>query len=117
MVERGDIIGIFSGHDHINTFETELNGIKIVNTAGSTFHSYGNEMTRGMRMITVNEDDTWNFESEMITINGFALENKDFAKDAGVVSVFAIITEGFAKVMLALGEFSGIFAGILDLVM
>lgn len=117
MVEREDILGVFSGHDHINNFETELNGIKIINTAGVTFNSYGKEMTRGMRMITVKESDPWNFETESVTINGFALENKDFANDAGIVSIGAIITEALAKVMLALGEFSGVFAGILDSVM
>ena len=117
MVERGDVIGIFSGHDHINTFETELDGIRIINTAGATFHSYGKEMTRGMRMITVKESDTWKFETESVTINGFALDNADFAEDAGIVSVFAVVTESLAKVMLALGEFTGIFASVLDLIM
>ena len=117
MVERGDILGIFSGHDHINTFETELDGIRIINTAGSTFHSYGKEMTRGMRMITVKESDTWNFETESVTINGFALENSDFAEDAGISTFTAVITEALAKVMLVLGEFTGVFAGVLDFVM
>lgn len=117
MVQRGDILGVFSGHDHINSYETELDGIKIINTPGATFNSYGKEMTRGMRMITIRDNNTWDFESEVVTINGFALENSDFASDAGIVSVFAIITEGLAKVMLALGEFSGLFASVLDLVM
>lgn len=112
MVERGDILGIFSGHDHINNFETELDGIKIINTAGATFNSYGKEMTRGMRMITVKESDTWNFESESVTINGFALENEEFAKETGIVAIGAMITEGLAKLLLALGEFSGIFASL-----
>lgn len=116
MVERGDILGIFSGHDHINTFETELDGIRIINTAGSTFNSYGKEMTRGMRMITVRDSNTWEFETESVTINGFALENADFAEDAGIVSVFAIVTEGLAKVMLALGEFTGLFSSVIDLI-
>lgn len=117
MVERGDVIGIFSGHDHINTFETELDGIRIINTAGATFHSYGKEMTRGMRMITVRDTDTWEFETESVTINGFALENANFAEDAGIESIFAVVTESLAKVMLALGEFSGLFASVLDLIM
>lgn len=117
MVERGDILGIFSGHDHINTYETELDGIRIINTGGATFHSYGKEMTRGMRMITVKENDTWDFETEMVTMNGFALENSDFASDAGIASPIAMITETLAKIMLALGQFSGIFAGLLGVVM
>ncbi|MBQ2847990.1 MAG: metallophosphoesterase [Clostridia bacterium] len=117
MVERGDITGIFSGHDHINTFETELDDIRIINTGGATYNSYGRDMTRGMRMITVNEDNTWSFESEMVTINGFALENRDFASDAGVSRFVAVITESLAKVMLALGEFSGIFSKMISVIM
>lgn len=117
MVERGDVLGIFSGHDHINTYETELDGIKIINTGGSTFNSYGNDMTRGVRMITVKENDTWNFESEMVSISGYALENEEFANDAGIVAFGAIISEAFGELLLALGKFSGIFAGILGFVM
>ncbi|MBQ2904508.1 MAG: metallophosphoesterase [Clostridia bacterium] len=117
MVERGDVLGIFSGHDHINTYETELDGIKIINTGGSTFNSYGNDMTRGVRMITVKENDTWNFESEMVSISGYALENEDFANDAGIVAFGAVLSEAFGELLLALGKFSGIFAGILGFVM
>lgn len=116
MVERGDILGIFSGHDHINSFETELDGIRIINSPGVTFNSYGSEMTRGIRMITVRNDNTWDFDTEVVTVNGYALENSDFAKDAEIVSVYAIITECFGKVLLALGEFSGLFASVIDLV-
>lgn len=110
MVERGDVLGIFSGHDHTNNFTTELDGIKIVNTGGATYHSYGREMTRGMRMITVNEDDLRSFESETVTINQFALDNSDFAEDAGISSVIAAIVTTLADVMLALGKFSGFFS-------
>ncbi|MBQ3006914.1 MAG: metallophosphoesterase [Clostridia bacterium] len=117
MVERGDVLGIFSGHDHINTYETELDGIKIINTGGSTFNSYGNDMTRGVRMITVKENDTWNFESEMVSISGYALENEEFANDAGIVAFGAVLSEAFGELLLALGKFSGVFAALLGFVM
>ena len=68
-------------------------------------------------MITVNEKDTWNFESEMITVNDFAIENSDFASNAGISPVLAGIVMGFAKVVLAIGEFTGIFSKIISVVM
>lgn len=116
MVDRGDILGIFSGHDHINSYETELDGIKIINTPGVTFNSYGSDMTRGVRMITVRNDNTWEFDTEVVTINGYALEDSDFAEKAEITGILAILSEGFGKVLLALGEFSGLFASVIDLV-
>lgn len=116
MVERGDVVAMFSGHDHVNTYETEIDGVKIISTGGATYHSYGNDKTRGFRLITVNENDVKGFESETITVNDFALANDDFANVAGISSISAIGSEILAAVMLAFGKFSGIFAGIIDFV-
>lgn len=84
MTERGDVLGIYCGHDHINTYELEYNGIIIGNTPGVTCHSYGNEFTRGSRLFVINEDDTSTFTSKVITYNELALENDDFAAEAGI---------------------------------
>ncbi len=113
MVERGDVLGIFSGHDHINTYVTELDGIKIVNTGGSTYHSYGNEFTRGMRIITVNEDNLWSFESETVTVNAFALDNSDFAADADISKIKAALATAFGDILLFFGKLSGLFSAII----
>lgn len=116
MVERGDVIGIFSGHDHPNTYVTELDGIKIVNSGGATYHSYGSDMTRGMRMITLNEDDLSTFETEQVTINQFALDNPDFAEDAGISLFEAAIVTAFGDFLLAMGKFSGVFSRLISLI-
>ncbi len=114
MVARGDVLGIFSGHDHINTFVTELDGIKIVNTGGCTYNSYGNEVTRGMRMITLNEDDLWNFETETVTINQFAIRNSEFAADAGVDRAVATLATGGGYLLLFLGKLAGIVSVLIQ---
>ena len=114
MVERGDVVGIFSGHDHINSYTTELDGIKIINTPGATYHSYGNEITRGMRMITVKENDPKNFETEVVTVSRFALDNKDFAEDAGIDTFTAGLMLALGDILLALGKFSGVFSSIIS---
>ena len=116
MVERDDVIAIFSGHDHINNYITELDGIKIINTAGATYHSYGNEFTRGLRMITINEDDTSNFKTESVTVNQFAIDNPEFAEAAGINTFVAKLTVGFGDFLLAITKFCGIFSKLISMV-
>ena len=64
-VEREDIIGMFFGHDHTNTFELEYEGIRLINTAGVGFNSYNSDEA-GVRIITLNENDPWHFDTDMI---------------------------------------------------
>lgn len=88
MVEQGTV-AVFSGHDHVNTFTVNHKGVDIVNTAGCTFHSYGQDYNRGGRLITIHED-TKDYESETLLLAEEALENKDielniFSKIFGVM--------------------------------
>ena len=66
MVEQGDVKAMFFGHDHKNDFEISHEGIDIVNTPASGFGSYGDD-NRGVRVITLNEEDTSVYETEIIT--------------------------------------------------
>ena len=98
MVERGDVLGLLVGHDHINSYEAELDGIKLINTPGVSMNAYGNEFVRGSRLITIKEDDPWNFTSEVITVNDVAAADPDFAASIGRSSAEA-------KAWIALGDF------------
>ncbi len=69
MVEQGDVKAIFTGHDHKNDFEVPYNGIDIINTPTAGFGSYGAD-NRGVRVITLNEEDTSTYETELITYLG-----------------------------------------------
>lgn len=113
MVEQGDVAGIFSGHDHVNSYETELDGIRIINTPGATYNSYAKDYLRGSRLITVKEDDPANFTSEIITVNDMVIADDEFAAEIGVSAFEAYINIWFADIMLALGKMTGIFAKIL----
>ena len=84
MAENGDVIGVFAGHDHINDYVTEYDGIKIVNTPGASFNAYGNEFTRGSRLITIKEDNTSEFTSEVITVNDAVYNDAELAEDMGI---------------------------------
>lgn len=65
MVNQGDVVAMFSGHDHKNNFTVSYKGIDIVNTPGVTFSSYGGD-NRGVRVIDINEKDTSTYETEVI---------------------------------------------------
>ncbi len=106
MKERGDVLGIYCGHDHINTYELEYEGIIIGNTPGATCHSYGNEMTRGSRLFTINEKDTTTYSSEVITYNDLALENDDFASAAGITKASAFFWMFIDNLLLFLKNLS-----------
>lgn len=59
MAEKGDVIGIYFGHDHINSFNGKVDGIDIGYTQGAGFHIYGPGLDRGVRMINLNGDGTF----------------------------------------------------------
>ena len=84
MAENGDVLGVLVGHDHVNSYETEYKGVKLINTPGVSFNAYGKEVVRGSRLITINEDSPNTFESEVITVNELAYEHEDFREEMGI---------------------------------
>lgn len=99
MVKQGNMLAVFSGHDHVNSYETEKDGVWIINTPGATLHSYGDDLVRGCRIITINENDTSTFESEVVTMYDLAIENDGFAEYSG-------INQFSARILMALGDFA-----------
>lgn len=88
MVETGDIVAIFSGHDHINTFTVEKDGIDIVNTPGCTYYSYGNHSTRGLRVIELDEKDTSTYKTDVVTISEYVLGEGKALSKLGDINMF-----------------------------
>ncbi len=80
MVDQGDVLAVFSGHDHVNDFETEIDGVKIINTPSPTYNSYSSIVNKGARLITINEDEPENFKSELIKYNDIVIANPDLAE-------------------------------------
>lgn len=75
MVNQGDVVAMFFGHDHNNTFEVTYQGIDLVATPGFTFNSYGNE-DRGVRIIDINENDTSTYETRLVQFDDYFADNK-----------------------------------------
>ena len=57
LAEKGDIFGIFFGHDHINSFVLPYRGIDLGYTQGTGFNVYGPGRNRGVRVFDIPEDD------------------------------------------------------------
>lgn len=74
MVERGDVIATFFGHDHKNTFRADVQGIDAINVPGCTYHAYRSKMRQGAALITLDENDLSNYDYELIFSSQLALE-------------------------------------------
>ncbi|MHA2788234.1 metallophosphoesterase family protein [Corynebacterium sp. S7] len=79
--ERGDVLGIYCGHDHINTFHGNYFGVELGYGPGTGFGPYGlNDGTwdehtlRGARVFELNENTERVYESTRLV----------FAKDLGL---------------------------------
>ncbi len=64
LLEAGDVMATFVGHDHVNDFETELCGLRLCYGRATGYSSYGREgFARGARLIRLHEGtrafDTW----------------------------------------------------------
>lgn len=114
MAEKGEVKAIFSGHDHVNSYDVEIKGIHVINTPGITYHSYSSELNHGCRLITIDEN-TGGFESEVVTVNGYVIDDAEYAKKVNASKFSALFYETVGPVLLALGKAFSIFGKVLDL--
>ncbi|MBR4727797.1 MAG: metallophosphoesterase family protein [Clostridia bacterium] len=72
--QRGDVKAIFSGHDHINTFDGVYCGIRMGFDGSIGYQGYGardndpgrdRERLRGGRVFDITREDPWNVKTEM----------------------------------------------------
>ncbi len=109
MVRQGDVVAMFFGHDHNNSFEINYQGIDIVATPGCTLSSYGNE-EKALRVIDLDENDTSTYETYLVQwkdyygsskmamnhYNMYAQENSDWVK---LISALKYIPFALLKVL------------------
>ena len=65
----GNVLGVLVGHDHINSFVAEKDGVKLIYTQGSGFNVYGPGRQRGVRIITLHENDLSRFDTRTVTFD------------------------------------------------
>ncbi|MBP3328843.1 MAG: metallophosphoesterase [Clostridia bacterium] len=64
--KQGDVIAAFFGHDHVNDFIFDIDGIKLCQTLATGFHTYGD--IHGGRLIVLDENNPREFYTESIEI-------------------------------------------------
>ena len=74
--EQGDVCALVFGHDHVNCFTAEIDGVHIIQTPGASFRSYGNMLSRGVRVFEIDEKTPDEFTTYII--NYFDLFGKKF---------------------------------------
>ena len=65
--EKGEVLGIWVGHDHINSYKTKLRGIDLGYTQGCGFNIYGPGIKRGVRVFELDENDPRNYKTHTLT--------------------------------------------------
>lgn len=65
MVKQGDVLAMFTGHDHTNAFGVKYKGIDIVNSLSTRYISLFHSTQCGYRVIEVNENDTSTYETRV----------------------------------------------------
>lgn len=64
--KTGDIIAAFFGHDHVNDFHINIDGIDLYQTLGAGYTTYGEE--RGGRLIILDENNPENIATQSIEV-------------------------------------------------
>ena len=108
FVERGDVLGCVFGHDHVNSFIAEYNGVDAIMVPGITSESYKDDMLRGGRVFTIDEKDPWNYETEMLHFHALALKEGSLIPEVTGQSIASFRVQEFllsiSEVALKIGQ-------------
>jgi len=66
-LEKGEMLGMFFGHDHTNGFHGDVRGITLGYAPGAGYRTYGPGRGRGVRIIRFNENNIRAFETYIAT--------------------------------------------------
>ncbi len=67
LCEKGDVLGVFFGHDHMNSFVVTYKGVALGYTQGTGFNVYGPGGDRGVRIFNLKENNPHTFETHTLT--------------------------------------------------
>lgn len=87
VVKQGDVVAMFFGHDHKNSFEVTYQGVDLVNTPGVGYNSYGDH-NRGVRVIDI-EEGTTDYETSVIKYQDY------YADDEAALERFVVYGSEF----------------------
>ncbi len=100
MVEKGDVLAMFTGHDHTNAFGVKHKGIDIMNSLSTRYNGDAYSTQYGYRMIEIDEKDTSVYTTKVvhwfdIFDMEYALNEMKNGDDYGFKTSFSIAFQGF----------------------
>ena len=66
MVEKGDVLAMFTGHDHTNAFGVRNQGIDITTTISSRYNGESFSSAYGYRIVEIDENDTSTYYTRVV---------------------------------------------------
>ncbi len=66
MVEKGDVLGIYTGHDHTNAFGVRYKDIDICTSLSTRYNGDAFSSQYGYRMLVIDEKDTSKYETKVV---------------------------------------------------
>ena len=93
MVERGDVLAMFTGHDHTNAFGVNYKGIDIVNSLSTRYNGDAFSTQYGYRVIELDENAPDTYETRVVRWYDFVYRSdvKAFAQGREDKNLFAEI--------------------------
>ncbi|MCL2530755.1 MAG: metallophosphoesterase family protein [Oscillospiraceae bacterium] len=76
--EQGDMLGMFFGHDHKNSFHGKVDGIDLGYCPGTGFAAYGDGVFRGVRLFEFDESDVRNYRTRVLYYKDLCKRKLDF---------------------------------------
>lgn len=114
FLEKGEVLGLYVGHDHNNSFVSDYKGIDLGYTQGAGFNVYGPGYNRGVRIFEIEE--CGKYETRTVTFGELCgKEVKNKAKFA----VYTYAPTNVSQVVTAVKEaaiVAGAVAGVIGLV-
>ncbi|MCQ2463378.1 MAG: metallophosphoesterase [Clostridia bacterium] len=66
MAQRGDVLALFTGHDHSNAFSVRYKNIDITNSLSTRYNADAFSTNYGYRMIFIDENETDKYETKVV---------------------------------------------------
>lgn len=99
MVEKGDVLAMFTGHDHTNAFGVNHMGIDIMNSLSTRYNGDSFSTGYGYRIIDVKENDTIHYDTKVVRWYdffdiGYAIGENVRGDEFGAQTAFEIAVKG-----------------------
>jgi len=117
--EKGEMLGMFFGHDHKNSFSGQVDGIELGYCPGCGFAAYGDGVHRGVRVFEFHEADPRNYQTRVVTYGElFHAKGVKGIKRRLIDQIPSSEADAVAKgikLLLALGVLAGIVVALVKL--